>query len=698
MVLSCVLFRPVHGWTPLVISNTRSEPGGPAPDKWKIMAKKRRRKPSKAKRRSKAAAPSSRQATNQHRKARARATVKQTAAPRQWSPPPETHQTSFKLPATGLWYLAGILAFWSFGYTLMRGSDLWWHLAGGRWIAEQAAIPLTDPYSYTAFGMPWLNDAWLSDLTVWLWSSWFGTYALAWWKWGLIVGAHLLMMRLLHRLCKGDYLGPFLAALAATAIAAPFLDVRPQLYTFFCYVLLLDLSLGRKRPSWWIPAVFLFWVNVHAGVLIGLIALPVALFPYWFSGGPKERRRTVQLLVACFLVCLLNPNHIAVFTRPLRYAFDSSSPYRTLGEWLPPFRPGGIRSWLFPYGIGLFAFSLLVTGGSWRFRRSMPFFSWTGLAMASLTLAMSLKSRRFIPLFALSLALLAGPVLSYLFRWLTRRIHPLILPILALIAGLFLLRPYPIDDYAFHYMTAEDSFPVETMNFIELNGLSGKLFAYYNWGGYIHLRTKGKMKVFIDGRAGTVYPDSIYKEYLQVYGSRPGWLDIVESRGSDYFLWPSQTAPKYVPTLLRTKRWKTLYQDHASVLLVRRDTELPRSLKRTPDSAYKQLSQGIVAYKQRRVATAIQHLEKALEMKPYLRVACEMLARIQGASDKEEEAWKTIDRCQKIYPNKSQIKNFTKYMDSLRAAKQRRKPQKPPAPPGRPGGIPGAPPSPKPSR
>jgi len=58
---------------------------------------------------------------------------------------------------------------------------------------------------------------------------------------------------------------------------------------------------------------------------------------------------------------------------------------------------------------------------------------------------------------------------------------------------------HPFSPYALHYLTVEDAFPIETCNFIEANQLSGNMFSYYNWGGYLHLRTDGRMKVYIDG-------------------------------------------------------------------------------------------------------------------------------------------------------------------------------------------------------
>ena len=72
--------------------------------------------------------------------------------------------------ARALWYLGAALVFWSFGYTTMRGSDLWWHIAGGRWMWEHGTAWVSDPFSFSAAGKHWLNDAWLSGVMLYLWS------------------------------------------------------------------------------------------------------------------------------------------------------------------------------------------------------------------------------------------------------------------------------------------------------------------------------------------------------------------------------------------------------------------------------------------------------------------------------------------------------------------------------------------------
>lgn len=196
--------------------------------------------------------------------------------------------------ATGSWYVAVALTAWSFGYTTLRGSDLWWHLAGGRWTWEHGAIPLADPWSFTHHGGPWLNDAWLADVVFYGWARAFGVPALVWWKWGVLATAFLLLFHVVRRRAY-DPLASWLGVVLALAVAAPFLDVRPHLYALLGYALVLHGALGRRRPAGWLPVVILAWANLHATVVFGLAALAVTLGPAVASGDPARRRRGLAI-------------------------------------------------------------------------------------------------------------------------------------------------------------------------------------------------------------------------------------------------------------------------------------------------------------------------------------------------------------------------------------------------------------------
>jgi tetratricopeptide (TPR) repeat protein len=296
--------------------------------------------------------------------------------------------------------------------------------------------------------------------------------------------------------------------------------------------------------------------------------------------------------------------------------------------------------------------------------RRHPRLTFTGLALAVLALAMSLKSRRFIPLFGIAQSLVLAPVLSVLLArasgWLRARWPRLqrpvpwsfVLPSLAVLFGLWRLSPYPLSSSAFLYLTAQDGFPVEALNVAEVNHLSGKVFAFYQWGGYVDLRTNGRLQVYIDGRADTVFDDQIYRRYTRVLGMAKGWEDIVDRSGADYFLWPKRHG-KQIEGLRETGQWRTLYADHVAALLIRADLPRPEPLLPSPDSPWRELALGWRASAAKNLPEAEQHFAQALAQMPNLRMACEWLANTQARAKRLAEAEATLDRCQRSFPNKA---------------------------------------------
>jgi hypothetical protein len=556
------------------------------------------------------------------------------------------------------WWPAVILTCWSFGFTTMQGSDLWWHLAGGRWIVQTRTLHFTDPFSFTCHGRPWFHPEWLSDIVFYTWAKLFGTGALAWWKWGMLVATFGLLFRLLRQICGASGCA-YLAMLAAIAVGAPFLDIRPQLYTFLGFVVVLSLALPLSRRLWILPLVFLLWANLHSGFLLGLLTVAAVLALSFFCG--EFPRRAVYLGLACLLACFINGNGSEALLWPIRFARDSSSPFLRIAEWLPPYEPGGIRSSLYYPSIAAFALSLLIVVGSGAYRRQ-PRLTLSSVVIGLVTFVLSIRSRRFVPLFGISQSLLLAPALAVVSSWLRRRmvgwlpwlqqprVWQIVLPVAALIFGAFRLAPYPLSGNAFLYLTAEDSFPVEAMNFVESNHLQGKVFGYYNWGGYIDWRTGGGLQVFIDGRAGTAFDEKTYRQYLQVLEMRQGWEAVIGDSGADFVLWP-QHKGEQIRRLRSTGRWRPLYSDHVATLLVRADRPQPEATVPTPDSPWRDLALGWSTIGTRDYTAAEGHFERALQRMPNLRAACEWLADVRSVQGRLADAEATLDRCQRVFPD-----------------------------------------------
>ena len=555
----------------------------------------------------------------------------------------------FRGPVTWLLLVAGAVFYLSNGYTEMMGSDMWWHVAAGRELIQTGTLWMVDDWSFTAHGQDWLNHEWLSDIIYFAWVSLWGIESLVYWKWAVIVSTFLVLQLVLLRQ-TGNHLAALLCSAMAVSVAAPFLDVRPHLYTLLNFSLLLFLLLGRRPRLWSLALLFLVWVNLHGGFFFGLMAAAILVFP-WRNFSLDSLRGAVIIGLVCLAAAALNPSGIGTFLYPLKYAFDDTSPFRQLGEWLSPFREGGIRSPLF------FVFMWAPIAGVLyllpRVRKSIDL-PIEGILLTGLTLAMALTSRRFIPIYAMSLAVMLAPLLALAFDRLQLQRFGLALAFAALVFAGYRLAPYPLaSGPAFHYLVAEYSYPVDMLNFIKANRIRGKVYALYNWGGYIHWRTDGDLKVFMDGRADTIYDADTYRHYTHVLATRDGWQELIESSGAEYVLWPhlGKGGQEKLAALLEGGRWRPVYRDAVSWLLVRQGVVLPEKRQPSTPGPWRDLSVAQISAWSGQPAVAIQYARKTREAIPWHMGACNLLVDTYGEQREPVVAEEIRKDCRGYFPS-----------------------------------------------
>ncbi|HEV8240511.1 MAG TPA: hypothetical protein VGS57_14170 [Thermoanaerobaculia bacterium] len=569
-----------------------------------------------------------------------------------------------------LWHLAAAATIWLLQFQVLFNSDIWFHLAAGRLIVHDRAVPAVDSWSFTAFGQPWQNHEWLADVFFYLWTRVLGVDGLVIWQWLVVGVAYLLLFRQLLRRTAGDHLVAYLLTTFALLVAAPFYDARPHLWTVLGFVLLIRFTVVDERPPMLLPLLFLLWMNLHGGAVFGLMAAFVTLAAWALFGdragedaAPARRQRIVRAAVlfgASCLVTLVNPYGIRAWTYPLSLASRNRSATRTLlSEWRPPFAPGDLASPLLPWAIALFAVAalvLLVRGWRGDRRRAVA-----ALGLGLLTLAMALQSRRFVPLFATALALAAAQAWSALRGgaprrragwWQQRPLVAAALPLVLLLVASWRLAAYPLGRRAFDPLAWASRMPVDAVTFLQTNGLRGNVFAYYLWGGYLHWRTGGALRVHFDPRSETLFSDATIQQHARVARNDPGAEAIVERSPADFVLWPlSSPAFRGLVQQLQSAGWRPLYRDGVSILLARATVKLPDRLLPTPDSAYRSWALGRQALDEGRLADGAAQLEHALAQDPQLWPACQELAVAYATQGDAEHAHATVRRCRAIFPD-----------------------------------------------
>jgi hypothetical protein len=328
------------------------------------------------------------------------------ARPSGWSTP----GLSFDRMAIGLLFIAvAVLAL----FTPAQG-DTFWHLRAGADIWRSGHVPRVDLYSHTAYGTPWPDHEWLSQLLM------YAAYRAGRGMPGLEIGAAVLILAAAvtaYRLMVGPRLTRFALLAVGLLIAASAWSLRPQILTLFLLTFLVWL-LVRDRHLLVIPPYFLLWANAHGGVALGGVVLAVctaaALLRWMRTRAPDDRRRAQTLAVVLPLATL------AVAATPLGfdiYRFVVTSAARSyaaqIAEWfvLRPDSVFGVLFWAatIAFAILIIARRRAIAAGDWA--------DWAVVAAALALLPLGVRSARNIGPFLILATPAASHALGPTFRF-----------------------------------------------------------------------------------------------------------------------------------------------------------------------------------------------------------------------------------------------------------------------------------------
>jgi tetratricopeptide (TPR) repeat protein len=211
-----------------------------------------------------------------------------------------------------------VLAFLTASF-LARNSDLWFHLATGRLLAQGQFSFGTDPFAYTTEQVYWANHSWLFDLGLYELYRLIGGTGLVVLKALLVAALAGLLLRV--RRPEGAAWLPALCTTLAILAMSPRLLLQPSCVSFFLLGLTFWLlwrgqsnePTSLSRSALCLPLVFALWVNVDEWFLLG----PVLAALFWLGERLQGLRRTPGWVVLAGLAaCLLNPYTFHAFTLP----------------------------------------------------------------------------------------------------------------------------------------------------------------------------------------------------------------------------------------------------------------------------------------------------------------------------------------------------------------------------------------------
>ena len=440
----------------------------------------------------------------------------------------------------GLTFLLGVFSFVVLltAHHIADG-DLWGKLAIGAHVWHFGTVPDHDEFAFTPVLPHYIEHEWGAGTIFFGVLKWAGPSGLMWLKVVLACGA------VLTALCVGRKCGcawETLLVLAIPASACILLGYIPVIrshaftYCFFAVTLLglEGLGAGKKWPLAVLPPMFLLWSNVHGGFVAGLGAIAV----YGVFAVLTRRHFKWFLLagIACGAVTLINIYGLKYWVY-LIPALLNKRP--NIAEWqpLPLFANDVFNSFRI-----LFVIVVCLVLAGWR---KVERKNWPGLVMLAITAVLAWRSRRHAPFFGVAALAYAGPFLEAVCvvaaARLQSRVKAWLQPSRAVLVlygalALFVAWVY-LPQASADVLAPVGHDPVREVDILSRAHARGNLATPFGWGCYCFWRLAPDIKISMDGRYETTFPESTFALNNRFYGKDgPNWDQLVHDYHVDYVI------------------------------------------------------------------------------------------------------------------------------------------------------------------
>jgi hypothetical protein len=515
-------------------------------------------------------------------------------------------------------------------------SDFGTHLALGKHIVQKFDIPTREHWNYPSLGMEnGSGGEWGFEAVLYLVYAATGEYGVSFFVWAVVFGIFLFLYRAM--VLRGAH--PLLAVLAIFAFSG-FLRIRIQprpeiftyLFTAMTIFLLSEYYYGsRKKLVYLFPPMILVWANSHptylmAFALCGAFFADALVRAAWRKEFQWARLRTwvvppLVTGVAGLVLCGLNPHGYGWLLSPLHMISrgggeggNAGNILMSISELTPVKGTGffvyykaaaafavvslclglaGRRVYL----LDLFLFAIAFKG-AWDSARAVSMMGLflspgaslhlTGFLSAaagwfSTNVARKLEAPEEArrqkgkkrpkpvavsvrpdprPHFAASYAAIVGVV------------------VLVLVAFGGTTLAFSFSQLEYGVGITEHKFSFKAAEFLRRNPVPGRMFNFFDIGGFLDWQLYPGALTFLDGRT---YNRQVFMEHQSIISGMPGWERIVDTYGITYFVLKTMDSSgmilPIVPILANDPNWSLVFSDGLFVVFVRNTPELRGYIK-----------------------------------------------------------------------------------------------------------------------
>ncbi len=519
--------------------------------------------------------------------------------------------------------------------TKLNGEDdLFWHIETGRYIIENKYIPSTDVFSFATFGEKWIPFEWGWDVLIFFIYTYLGFPALYIFNAIIIFIIFTLLFLLLRKYHFSISLSVLLLTILALGIKYR-LGIKPHMFTYLFLVLLIYIIVNvkyfnaSKKHLYFIPLIFIFWANLHMGVLAGILLFFIFLLSE-FLNYKKIISQEKKYLLTLFVIFILSI--LAIFINPhgyntflYSYEHTQMKMLKEIYEWYSPFNE------VFMGKLFNLIYLFFVISGIFVIRYSFKRKDYFPILVYLTFVIYSFRAVRFIVDFMLvtfiflsiSLDTLKRDRINSFFENKSKLTNILITCILLLFIFLtpnnttFRIIGFNSD---FGMGIYEPTFPVKMFKFMKDNNIAEigeRPFNTLEYGGFFLHNFIGR-KNFIDSRN---LNDTIYYNFKEIVNKKPGFLRLLNKYNFDYFIIfrPNMSTPEGVKEMKEIitsylsenpNGWKLIYFDLQSLLFVKNEEKFSDIISKFE---YKYLNPYILNYKLNIVEKAFKEDEETIK-------------------------------------------------------------------------------------
>jgi hypothetical protein len=440
-------------------------------------------------------------------------------------------------------------------------ADLWYHLRNAEYLVTTGSFLRADPYTFTAAGSPIVNYEWLAEL------AYYGGYRIAGLR-GLVAVSAVVLATIfggvfyLARRASGDRLAAFVVTMAGLALASYSFGPRMMHFGWLCLVallILLERFDRQPRVAWLIPPLLILWINLHGSWVFGFVVLATVILGRvargeWRGAHPEHARlrSLVAATVVAAAVLPLNPYGLAMVRYPFDFWLQMSAAVSVVVEWQSVNFQGYYGMLVLALVIGLLVLAMLKPS------------AWTveEILLTAFALWAALSHVRFAIFAGIVLPPIVARRLTFIRSSASGNKPWVNLILLTALVGI-VIRTVPSERKLAERIA--NDFPKRALDFMRQQGINGRVFNAYDFGGYIEWYAPW-LRTFADGRTDIFVANGTFADYLDIVMWRNS-LALLDKHAIDYVLHTPGTPLVYL--LDQSPRWRLRYSDGVSRLYQR---------------------------------------------------------------------------------------------------------------------------------